>query len=1107
MASPDPLQKIFNDVKADFERSLPANTPFRDVLAAGTLDKIWDTVDKLQRDQGKVNHLRHLLRIQPYLERLQGFSATIEVFVSSKAEVLALIWGPIKLLLMWTSEWQQGFNAVVQTMERIGDLLPQFSDVLVHFVDKKLIRDVLGLFYRDILDFYLEGLKLFGLSRRKIMFETLWPRSKEKLKVIEGNIERHAQLLGSNITFEHIKREADARVSSLKEFRESELARAKQKFQALETAICPPVYDDRLDWLRTRTCPGTAKWLAQDQVFNQWMDLSSQATRLLWLQGIPGAGKTFLASWVVAKAKEKGRTIYAFPSHVHSNTTAKSVIHSLLFQLASDDVDLQAIITDSNKRDLKSDMAVAKEVLKSALQFAGGAFIVVDGLDEVEKVERQQLLQSLMDILNACGELGLRICIASRPEDDIAKILRRRGATIRVDGNNSLGIQTYINKRYEEWMNNTDFLDEGKKEIKAFLYPLVTKAKGMFLYARIVIDNVADLNSIDDIRKELRVLPEDLDDAMVKRIIGWIGCSPTPLKVYELEQALLVNDRRHADAPVVDSSLNIVELCGPIVEVVGEMPQFVHFTVKEYAFDGRSGFTSMIESTMDLLVACLTYLCYDALRDDLDDDQLRDNILSGKYRFQAFASSSWLILATKYARLTRDRSNLASINLLMQNLSDELTNPKFRNESGKDAGQDQVLASRANRLWPGAPEFVTNSFRFHNSHTQDLWTMNNAETWTHLDPLLVSSSCARVEAFYITLLCHQKDTEHKADCKTNHSRPWKCSVKSCDFSIIGYLSQEALDNHRKRVHRAIRETATTEASALDDEALYPLLYDLVGTGDIDELEAVWQTCRERVNDFTHAELVTMAAGQGSLPIVKLLLEWDDEKQGPRSPAVKFNAVVHDAVQSGNLELTRWILARATARGCNPATRYRETVVAVLKSDSTEVFNIWHSMIIVSGESLDNYLFPELFEKTVLTTARRFPDQEMRLFETWRSLVGLGKAWEADLGRALTLVAQTTLSIEQAKVLLELGAPIDYPNWKGGRGYTSLHWAAKKTSSEAAQFMKFLLLQGANPGLAFGIACAEKEAGARNIETWLDMTWEELVRWAEAQRETAKNYVE
>ena len=68
---------------------------------------------------------------------------------------------------------------------------------------------------------------------------------------------------------------------------------------------------------------------------------------------------------------------------------------------------------------------------------------------------------------------------------------------------------------------------------------------------------------------------------IVKRLLGWIGSSPVPLTIHELEQAILVSSRAHDDAPSVDSPLNIVKLCGPIVEIMDGTPQFVHSTVKE----------------------------------------------------------------------------------------------------------------------------------------------------------------------------------------------------------------------------------------------------------------------------------------------------------------------------------------------------------------------------------------------------------------------------------------------------------------------------------------------------------------------------------------------
>jgi hypothetical protein len=47
----------------------------------------------------------------------------------------------------------------------------------------------------------------------------------------------------------------------------------------------------------------------------------------------------------------------------------------------------------------------------------------------------------------------------------------------------------------------------------------------------------------------------------------------------ELDQALLVSD--DSRAPLVEASSRLSRLCGPIIEVVDDTPQFVHFTAKE----------------------------------------------------------------------------------------------------------------------------------------------------------------------------------------------------------------------------------------------------------------------------------------------------------------------------------------------------------------------------------------------------------------------------------------------------------------------------------------------------------------------------------------------
>jgi hypothetical protein len=66
-----------------------------------------------------------------------------------------------------------------------------------------------------------------------------------------------------------------------------------------------------------------------------------------------------------------------------------------------------------------------------------------------------------------------------------------------------------------------------------------------------------------------------------RKLLGWVGSSPTPLNIYEIEQALTIKmDDIEGEVRVI-ARLNPVRVCGPILEVVDDYVQFVHFTAKE----------------------------------------------------------------------------------------------------------------------------------------------------------------------------------------------------------------------------------------------------------------------------------------------------------------------------------------------------------------------------------------------------------------------------------------------------------------------------------------------------------------------------------------------
>lgn len=90
---------------------------------------------------------------------------------------------------------------------------------------------------------------------------------------------------------QRITEEHEFRAKSLAHFDHETDFQELQKFQTLKTRVSPRIYDDRLDWLLNRSSKDSAEWLVTDNIFQTWLDITDPAVRLLWLQGIPGAGK------------------------------------------------------------------------------------------------------------------------------------------------------------------------------------------------------------------------------------------------------------------------------------------------------------------------------------------------------------------------------------------------------------------------------------------------------------------------------------------------------------------------------------------------------------------------------------------------------------------------------------------------------------------------------------------------------------------------------------------------------------------------------------------------------------------------------------------------
>jgi hypothetical protein len=80
MASYDPIQEVFEIAKREFYKDLKPKLCI-ELKKTTSIDEAYNAADKLQEEQAKLGHLRHLRNIEPYLERLRQYAGVLEMFV------------------------------------------------------------------------------------------------------------------------------------------------------------------------------------------------------------------------------------------------------------------------------------------------------------------------------------------------------------------------------------------------------------------------------------------------------------------------------------------------------------------------------------------------------------------------------------------------------------------------------------------------------------------------------------------------------------------------------------------------------------------------------------------------------------------------------------------------------------------------------------------------------------------------------------------------------------------------------------------------------------------------------------------------------------------
>lgn len=346
-----------------------------------------------------------------------------------------------------------------------------------------------------------------GLSRTQSTLRQLkWPFSSSEVRELVAELEQHKSTLSlalSADTFEALQDLMSATQAFQSEIQDikSVLAQQRQAFDAhLSSLYSAKEQEDISNFFgsespehRHRTAsnlhhPNTGLWLLQDDDFQAWIRGDSPH---LWLSGIPGAGKTILASVVIEEAWKHSEislkaVAYFYCDYKDTNSQDPlKVLGSLATQLAQQSVESFELLRGLYQRyhppgrmPMTADVPSLVEVIKQMTMKFEDVFLVIDGLDECGKntVEVTKQLRSLDSVVKS-GQ-AVKITLLSRHEEDIRRLLEKDFAHVQISAR-SEDLRLYVAAEIE-----TRTMD-GRLEINSanlkeeILQALVGGAEGM----------------------------------------------------------------------------------------------------------------------------------------------------------------------------------------------------------------------------------------------------------------------------------------------------------------------------------------------------------------------------------------------------------------------------------------------------------------------------------------------------------------------------------------------------------------------------------------------------------------------------------------------------
>ncbi|KAJ5098527.1 hypothetical protein N7532_005528 [Penicillium argentinense] len=348
------------------------------------------------------------------------------------------------------------------------------------------------------------------------------------------------------------------------------------------------------------------RWILDNEQFKQWQ--AKQSSRLLWIKGDPGKGKTMLLCGIINELTQSigsnSNICFFFCQATDvriNNATAvlRGLIYSLVVKQASLLSHVRSRYDQAGKtlfEDINAWNALSKifnDILKDAtLQ---NTYLVIDALDECTTD-----LPLLLDLVVQESSTHPRVkwIVSSRNWPGIEERLDAATQTAPISLElNEISVSNAVQQFIQHKVHQLAEVKKYKDEIRDAVYRhLSSHSQGTFLWVALVCQ---DLNrtSRRHVLKKLKEFPPGLDalygrminqvrtseDAEVcKRILAVMSIAYRPITLDELTALVEIPDDLSDDD---EALLEVIAICGSFLTCREDVIVFVHQSAKEFLLE------------------------------------------------------------------------------------------------------------------------------------------------------------------------------------------------------------------------------------------------------------------------------------------------------------------------------------------------------------------------------------------------------------------------------------------------------------------------------------------------------------------------------------------